>query len=349
MFVVTGRKEDVAKAKREILSAAEHFSLIRASRKPSLLGGLTGKGTPPGPPTNIPGQITILVRVPYRVGEFNSFILILNVCSYRLDSVLVGLVVGPKGATIKHIQQQTQTYIVTPSREKEPVFEVTGMPDNVQSARRQIEAHIVLRTGSSAGSNGMSGMSSDLNLSGSDDFLSSPLLSSLYKNGLSSLLEHLELKDQEGQFGQVTQMTSSTGSSTCSSNSSTSSKSASMMIRPELIDLWKTMGNENSIDCDEGISDSPINIWSLPNSSSLIGSRSSPTASASPTDSLLTTGNQSKIKRDCYYCGEREANSMLVPCGHQIFCLECSERVCDAHEPCPVCNQKPTQSMKILV
>lgn len=69
VFVVTGRKEDVAKAKREILSAAEHFSLIRASRKPSLLGGLTGKGTPPGPPSNIPGQITILVRVPYRVGE----------------------------------------------------------------------------------------------------------------------------------------------------------------------------------------------------------------------------------------------------------------------------------------
>lgn len=66
---MTGRKEDVAKAKREILSAAEHFSLIRASRKPSLLGGLTGKGTPPGPPANIPGQITILVRVPYRVGE----------------------------------------------------------------------------------------------------------------------------------------------------------------------------------------------------------------------------------------------------------------------------------------
>lgn len=73
VFVVTGRKEDVAKAKREILSAAEHFSLIRASRKPSLLGGLIGKSTPPGPPTNVPGQITILVRVPYRVGKFHKF------------------------------------------------------------------------------------------------------------------------------------------------------------------------------------------------------------------------------------------------------------------------------------
>ena len=66
------------------------------------------------------------VRVPYRV---------------------VGLVVGPKGATIKRIQQQTSTYIVTPSREKEPIFEVTGMPENVEQAKREIEAHIALRTG----------------------------------------------------------------------------------------------------------------------------------------------------------------------------------------------------------
>lgn len=87
---MTGRKEDVAKAKREILSAAEHFSLIRASRKPSLLGGLTGKGTSiPGPPTNIPGQITILVRVPYRVGtsHLKVFVvsIILTFCLFQWD------------------------------------------------------------------------------------------------------------------------------------------------------------------------------------------------------------------------------------------------------------------------
>lgn len=137
--------------------------------------------------------------------------------------------------------------------------------------------------------NNLSGEMSD-----SQDFLNSPLLSSLYKNGLNSLLEHLDMKDQELHFGQAPQMMSSTGSSTCSSSSSTSSKS--MMIRPELIDLWKTMGNDNSIDCDEGIGDSsPMNIWSsIPNSSSLIASRSSPSASASPTDSLLTSSNPSK-------------------------------------------------------
>lgn len=51
-----------------------------------------------------PGHITAYVRVPLRV---------------------VGLVVGPKGATIKRIQQDTHTYIITPSREREPIFEVS--------------------------------------------------------------------------------------------------------------------------------------------------------------------------------------------------------------------------------
>ena len=78
---------------------------------------------------------------------------------------VVGLVVGPKGATIKRIQQQTHTYIVTPSREKDPVFEVTGasvnfyfryftlidcltgLPENVEVAKQEIEAHIAARTG----------------------------------------------------------------------------------------------------------------------------------------------------------------------------------------------------------
>lgn len=155
VFVVTGRKEDVNAAKREILSAAEHFSQIRASRK----GGAVNGG--PCAPAPVPGQITIQVRVPYRV---------------------VGLVVGPKGATIKRIQQQTHTYIVTPSRDKDPVFEVTGLPDNVQMARREIEAHIAIRTGSLP----MDGSQSQ-NMGQDDLTNSAELLASLYKNGLSGL------------------------------------------------------------------------------------------------------------------------------------------------------------------
>ena len=82
-------------------------SQIRASRKSNVNSTLAFGHLV----ANQPGQTTVQVRVPYRV---------------------VGLVVGPKGATIKRIQQQTRTYIVTPSRDKEPVFEVTGLPENVE-------------------------------------------------------------------------------------------------------------------------------------------------------------------------------------------------------------------------
>lgn len=246
---------------------------------------------------------------------------------------VVGLVVGPKGATIKHIQQQTQTYIVTPSRDKEPVFEVTGMPDNVQSARRQIEAHIALRTGNAA--NAMNGLNSGLlnELSSSNSGLSSLLnsedtpeiLASLYKNGLGSLFGYLDgnnpqdlynntangisqesllqLQQQSGMaftaasavrngkndMGVVNMLPSSAGSSTCSSNSSTSSTSSksAMMTLPELINIWKR-NDTTPVDIDEGLGDSP-NIWSMPTPN--LGSSSSPTASASPTDSLLASFN----------------------------------------------------------
>lgn len=389
VFVVTGRKEDVSKAKREILSAAEHFSLIRASRKPSL-NGSSGKGTPAGPPTNIPGQITIQVRVPYRV---------------------VGLVVGPKGATIKHIQQQTHTYIVTPSRDKEPVFEVTGQPDNVQSARRQIEAHIALRTGNTSAALGVlsNGLLNELGNStnGLNSLLNGEdtpqILASLYKNGLGSLFGYLDGNNQPDMFNNVTvctngigkndipmpnTMPSSAGSSTCSSNSSTSSTSSksAVMTLPELINIWKRNEN-NSIDIDEGIGDSP-NIWSMP-PPSIIGSNSSPTASASPTDSLLASFNcknnglitngvninsfvnmsnnkdmiinginqlnsNTKLQsngqqRECIHCGDKDVSAALVPCGHNMFCIDCANRICaTGKSACPVCSETVVQAIRII-
>lgn len=331
VFVVTGRKEDVAKAKREILSAADHFSLIRAARKPTANG--LGKGSLPGPPANIPGQVTIQVRVPYRV---------------------VGLVVGPKGATIKHIQQQTQTYIVTPSRDKEPVFEVTGLPDNVQTAKRQIEAHIALRTGSvaSGGSPANAGLNGLLSEEASPE-----LLASLYKNGFNSIFSYLDatapagngtgLGNGNGGVQEFTNATvNSTGSSTCSSSSSssTSSKSA-MMIRPELMNIWKSFGSE-SLEVDEGIGESPSNIWPVQPTGNGV-SRSSPSVSASPTDSLLG-GNGGGIKRDCLVCGDKEVNSALVPCGHSMFCVDCANRISTTDSSCPVCSQTVIQAIRII-
>ena len=164
VFVVTGRKEDVGCAKREILSAAEHFSQIRATRKNNINSTLAlGQMM-----ANTPGQTTIQVRVPYRV---------------------VGLVVGPKGATIKRIQQQTHTYIVTPSRDKEPVFEVTGLPENVEMAKKEIEAHIELRTGGAMDGENLPGdFSSAFNNGGSP--VLGGLMSDSGSNGKSLLCDY---------------------------------------------------------------------------------------------------------------------------------------------------------------
>ena len=135
IFIITGRPEDVSVAKKEILQAADHFSQIRASRRsssvsPSNIGSTLNNGGS----GSTDEKVTIFVRVPYRV---------------------VGLVVGPKGATVKRIQQSTGTYIVTPSRDMEPYFEVRGTPENVEQARKEIESYIALRTGGTgpAGSN----------------------------------------------------------------------------------------------------------------------------------------------------------------------------------------------------
>ena len=85
VFVVTGRKEDVGAAKREILSAAEHFSQIRASRRSGVIGSagqsLTGTtGLVPPPP--VPGQITIQVR-PTRQFRFNLKIATLKYSNFN--------------------------------------------------------------------------------------------------------------------------------------------------------------------------------------------------------------------------------------------------------------------------
>lgn len=362
VFVVTGRKEDVAKAKREILSAAEHFSQIRASRKNNLsgLGGSAGSLSPPGPPSHVPGQVTIQVRVPYRV---------------------VGLVVGPKGATIKRIQHQTSTYIVTPSRDKEPVFEVTGLPESVDAARRQIEAHIAVRTGASGS------MGTELFEDSTD------MLTSLYSSpGLNNLFNSLEptnlnlsslITSGSNDSGVVPfpGLTSSTGSSngssgafssagSCSSSSSGSTGSGGRLGDPrDLVSIW------NSVDRDEGLGESPSfesampssSIWSfqagsgstnttLPLGTDIV-SRPSPSHSASPTESLhslgslggvLGHGRNSPTKRDCMVCAEREVVAALVPCGHNLFCMECANGVCDSAEPtCPQCQQTVCQAIRI--
>ncbi|KAG2465521.1 RNA-binding E3 ubiquitin-protein ligase MEX3C [Polypterus senegalus] len=389
VFVVTGRKEDVAMAKREILSAAEHFSMIRASRNKN--GPMTG-GLPGAP--NLPGQTTIQVRVPYRV---------------------VGLVVGPKGATIKRIQQQTHTYIVTPSRDKEPVFEVTGMPENVDRAREEIEAHIAVRTGNYVE---MSGEENDFHYNGTDVSFEAGSAGSAWLNfsrappGVSSRSARMisnYRNDSSSSLGSGS-TDSFFGGNRMADFSPTSpfNTSNSFWFGDSLVPLtsddlggmespgfdslsaplpshqqqaiWSTYDQNSTFSGFEGKSHSRDSQPSTPRLSPTFpdalehplarrvrsdplsmgsqgpdlqmyipafSSSSDSTTSSSPPDSASSAG-LCRSKRDCIKCFESEIIAALVPCGHNLFCMECANRICEKNEPlCPVCQTPVTQAIRI--
>uniref|UniRef100_A0A3B3CNH5 Mex-3 RNA binding family member D n=1 Tax=Oryzias melastigma TaxID=30732 RepID=A0A3B3CNH5_ORYME len=371
VFIVTGRREDVEMAKREIVSAAEHFSMIRASRCKA--GGSGGGGSLPGPP-HLPGQTTIQVRVPYRV---------------------VGLVVGPKGATIKRIQQQTHTYIVTPSREKDPVFEVTGMPENVDRAREEIETHITLRTGTFVdlqGDNDFHTNGTDVSLEGRK--MSSSVAYHAHNSGMSSDTFNANRKANEGgsPTSPFSTGSSSAGGGFTFGGDSTPGLPASDELGFEFSasNIWAPFvngggGNKTAASSQQqplrrnssGLSGGAITPRLSPTlpQDSVVGPLDHPLARRAQSDPLSTlswlqsgstgggsfsgasssssggssTGYSSSLNRDCFVCFESEVTAALVPCGHNLFCMECAGQICQSAEPeCPVCHTPTTQCIRIF-
>lgn len=343
--MITGRKEDVALARREIISAAEHFSMLRASRNKL---GVSFSGSPPTP---LPGQTTIQVRVPYRV---------------------VGLVVGPKGSTIKRIQQQTCTYIVTPSRDRDPVFEITGSPSNAERAREEIEAHIAFRTGGlhdhnnendCLGPNGGSvpagggGLESRLQqVWGLQGGQRKPLSSS-YRQNFSDGVGGVEgggVYNNKGSF-------SSSGEKTCSYFGSEGGQSWGDPDYPKQVAFYAQQRSKS-------FGGLPLPLTRLspgltePNSSSVTSIvAGSPHAQARRAHSEPTSAGEGfpgrlpvpdsppATVRDCMTCFESKVTAALVPCGHNLFCMECAIRICELNHPeCPVCHAQVTQAIRIF-
>ncbi|MEE6491649.1 hypothetical protein FKM82_016317 [Ascaphus truei] len=333
VFMVTGRREDVAMARREIISAAEHFSMIRASRNKA--------GSAFGSAPSLPGQVTIRVRVPYRV---------------------VGLVVGPKGATIKRIQQQTNTYIITPSRDRDPVFEITGAPGNVERAREEIETHIAVRTGKI------------LEYNNENDFLSSSPDSGM-----------------ESRYPESWRVHSTASGSKPLSTFRQNSLGCIGDCPPEPVYETPRLNEQNDFNYGYlfpnykqevyyGVPETGGPMWGgQENSSPAPGiftkqqrSGSAGTVQTSSTqrspDSTLTTlprrgqgdtlpgftklsATRTSVSgsRECMVCFESEVTAALVPCGHNLFCMECAVRICERNEPeCPVCHASATQAIRIF-
>uniref|UniRef100_A0A4W5MJL7 Mex-3 RNA binding family member D n=1 Tax=Hucho hucho TaxID=62062 RepID=A0A4W5MJL7_9TELE len=391
VFIVTGRREDVEMAKREIVSAAEHFSMIRASRcKAGATGtGATGTGGAiPGPP-HLPGQTTIQVRVPYRV---------------------VGLVVGPKGATIKRIQQQTHTYIVTPSREKDPVFEVTGMPENVDRAREEIETHITLRTGAFVdlqGDNDFHTNGTDVSLEGLGSLgaalwsrannhhaLSSLASYHQHKGGMGSESYSAPRRATEGgsptsPFSTGSSSTGGGGGFTFGGDSTPGLPSEELGFEFSAANIWAPFVNGGGGKVPGSSQQQPVRRNSSGLSGGAITPRLSPTlppdAVVGPLDHPMARRAQSDPlsalswlqsggngagtisgasssssgvglasgpgggSRDCFVCFESEVTAALVPCGHNLFCMDCAGQICQSAEPeCPVCHIPATQCIRIF-
>ncbi|NWR81251.1 MEX3C ligase, partial [Centropus unirufus] len=382
IFVVTGRKEDVAMAKREILSAAEHFSMIRASRNKN---SLALEGLPCAP--NLPGQTTVQVRVPYRV---------------------VGLVVGPKGATIKRIQQQTHTYIVTPNRDKEPVFEVTGMPENVDRAREEIEMHIAMRTGNYIELN----KENDFHYNGTDvsfeggALRSTWLASNVVPPSRTRMISNYR-NDSSSSLGSGS-TDSYFGSNRLADFSPTSPFNTGnfwfgetlptvgtedLVVGSPVYDslptpsqtIWAPFERANPLagfGSDLTTTTKPLQQGSQPSTPRLSPTfpeilehplarrvRSDPPGlchpaglpicipafsngtnsySSSNGGSTSSSPPESRRKHDCVICFESEVIAALVPCGHNLFCMQCANKICQTKMPsCPVCQTAVTQAIQI--
>ena len=327
IFIVTGRPEDVAAAKREILAAADHFTQIRAARRSSTNSPPSSYGSP------VEEKVTIFVRVPYRV---------------------VGLVVGPKGATIKRIQQITNTYIVTPSRDKEPCFEVTGCPDSVERARKEIESYIAMRTGGSVGDSDqesdypnvlspVEGMFSPHKKLSESKMMqlcrtsASPPDVMPYSAGLEGSFDVFG----GGSWGERSMRNNPLSNAVFKANSESFSERYSGLPIP----MSAPVTSVNTVFDFSGIQDALSGFKAQPASpTNSCGSNSSDgTAAVSP----KTSPKLFPRHRPCFSCRERDIMAALVPCGHNLFCVPCAQNIAYQGGQCPVCDADVLNVLRI--
>lgn len=303
IFSISGRPDHVNSAKYEIIAAAEHFSQIRAARPTPNVGPGTDK-------------VTIYVKVPYRV---------------------VGLVVGPRGSTVKRIQLMTRTFIVTPSRDKEPYFEVKGTPENVERARKEIESYIQMRTGSKC----------DDDDSDSVSGISSP----------DSLVEQMQQKCKIAD-------TTATGA-----QYPLGAGTSSYLGLPPDCSQWSPPVSNMSF---SGMQFTPPDNSYQPMSAPLLtadkasfdfgGGNVGKPQPLSPTGSYESTSSDGlganspkqqsplvvkKTVSSCWNCRASDEMAALIPCGHNMFCQTCAHYITCSSGCCPICGAQVTNVMYI--
>lgn len=91
----------------------------------------------------------------------------------------------------------------------------------------------------------------------------------------------------------------------------------------------------------------------FPSYSSAFSSSSESTASSSsPPESSLSyrpaLGSAVRGQEICIHCMDNQVIAALVPCGHNLFCLDCATHICQGPDAvCPVCLSPVTQAIKL--
>lgn len=291
---------------------------------------------------------------------------------------------------MKRIQQITNTYIVTPSRDRDPCFEVTGSAENVERAKREIESYIALRTGGSLDSdyetdylsllsptlepvfspslgnanatNGGGSMtvplpsarSHLLTRSASEKLFHFPSsrLSSSPPNtlALSTPIEGVELNNwgekpptrssplSSAVFGarslsQEGQEPPSTSSTPYSQFTSTP-MSAPVSFSDRVFDFSDI---RSSLAHSRHQPPSPTGSWE--------SNSSEGTAAVSPKHSPRLSQRSTMLS--CNVCRSREVCAALIPCGHNLFCHVCAQKISSTRGNCPVCHSQVTNMLRL--
>lgn len=86
--------------------------------------------------------------------------------------------------------------------------------------------------------------------------------------------------------------------------------------------------------------------------STFSSSGESTASSSSPPESFLSyrpgLGSAVRGQEICIQCMDNQVIAALVPCGHNLFCLDCATHICQGPDAvCPVCLSPVTQAIKL--
>ncbi len=246
---------------------------------------------------------------------------------------------------MKRIQQLTQTYIVTPSRDKEPCFEVKGTPENVQLARKEIESYIALRTGNNSIEEDSTFYNDNPFSPSNDPF--SPNQSSTQM--LTQQMNQCQLSDSPTFHfpGHASSPTNHSSQREVLGSQDGAGRNQWKPPPPTVFSGLRFTPPSNTYQPTSAPLLMPGKFFDF-NSTSNKPQSSSPTGSyeSNSSDGLAATSPKQFTRllkrglKSCIVCkADNEVAAALVPCGHNMFCQTC---VSCTHGSCPVCSAQVT-------